>query len=90
MKKYILEFKGTRLPHDFCKDVSEHFEKFIEDDSKRTMSLLLNPKAQMTVRVLDTGSGECNEIPEIKQIRSDDKVALVKPGILRRIVSYFV
>ena len=90
MKKYILEFKGNRLNKEFCKDVSEHFEKFIEDDSKRTMSLMLNPKAQMTVRVLDTGSGEYNEIPEIRQIQSDGKITLVKTGLFQRIVSYFI
>ena len=90
MKKYILEFKGTRLNAKFCKDVSDHFEEFIEDDSKRIMSLMLDSKSQMTVRVLDTVSGEYNEIPEIKQIQSHDKVTLVKTGFFRRVLSYFI
>ena len=90
MKKYILEFKGTRLDKEFCEYASDYFENFIEDNSKRTMSLMLNHKTQMSVRVLDTGSGEYNEIPEIRQIQNNGKITLAKPGIFRRVMSYFI
>ena len=90
MKKYILEFKGARFDKEFYEYAADYFEKFIEDDSKRTMLLTLDSKTQMTVRELDTESGECNEVPEIKQIRSNDEVTLVKPGFFRRVLSYFI
>lgn len=90
MKKYILEFKGNQFTREFCKKSAEYFDKFIDDDSNRTMFFRLGPNEQVTIRVLDTGSGECNEIPEIKQIQSDDKITLVKPGLFRRVMSYFI
>ena len=90
MKKYILEFKGNRFTQEFCRKSGEYFDKFIEDDSKRTMFFRLGPKEQITIKVLDTESGECSEIPEIKQIQRDDKVTLIKPGFLRRVMSYFI
>ena len=90
MKKYILEFEGNRLTKEFCKEAGEYFDKFIEDDSKRTMSLMLDSKTQMSIRVLDTGSGECDEVPEIRQIQSNDKITRIKSGLLRRVMSYFI
>ena len=90
MKKYILEFKGNQFTREFCKEAGEYFDKFIEDDSKRTMFFRLGLKEQITVKVLDTESGECSEITEIKQIQSDGKIILVKPGLFRRVLSYFI
>ena len=90
MKKYILEFKGNRFTQEFCKKSAEYFDKFIDDDSNRTMFFRLGPNEEMTIRVLDIESGECDEVSEIRQIRSNDEVTLAKPGLFRRVMSYFI
>ena len=90
MKKYVLEVRGKKVTDEFCKYAAKEFENFICDDSKRTITLKLFGDTEVSVRELNTETGEYNEIPEIKQIQSDDKITLVKPGTFRRILSYFI
>ena len=90
MKKYILEFKGIGVNDEFCNSASEYFDKFISDDSKRTILIRLPNNTEMSVRELNTETGVSGKVPELIEIQSVRQVKYVKRGFFRRVISYFI
>ena len=75
MKKYIIEVKGAKVSPEF----EESITKFFDDNSRKVCVLYsMYPNVDFAIKELCTDTGNCREVETLK------------PGLFRRVVSYFI